>query len=134
MEPRGGACQKIAERTLGPWDTGSSLADLASLAYSRGQDERAEDLYSRALQLLERSLGPDNPRIAPTIVNLSLVKRRLEKYAEAEALYRRALALQQGVLDPDHPEMARVLGGLAEVLRLQGKDEEAEALTRHEGK
>jgi len=83
---------------------------------------------------LERSLGPDNPRIASTFVNLSLVKRRLEKYAEAEALYRRALALQQGVLDPDHPEMARVLGGLAEVLRLQGKDEEAEALTRHEGK
>ena len=62
-------------------------------------------------QLLERSIGPDNPKIVPTIADLSLVKRRLERVRGGRGAVPEGFALQQGVLDSDHPEMARILQG-----------------------
>ena len=90
----------------------------------------AADSYRQAYSILERDLGPTDPRVGATLNDLADVLQAQEKYLEAEALYQQALKILKRSLGNDHPEVARVLKNLAELEILRGCYWRAEALSR----
>ena len=66
------------ERVLGPDhpDTATSLNDLGTLLWTRGELTTARFFYEGALAIRERVLGPDYPETAASLNNLALVLRR----------------------------------------------------------
>ena len=58
----------------------------------------------RALEINEKRLGPEQPDVARSVVDLAELYQAEGKYAEAEPLYRRALAINEKVFGPDHLE------------------------------
>jgi hypothetical protein len=52
-----------------------TLNNLAVLAKAQGRREEAADLYSRALAIFERALGPNHPKIITCRENFERLKR-----------------------------------------------------------
>ena len=67
-----------------------------------GNLEGAEPLFRAALDLAEKTLGPDHPDTAGTLNNLASLLEARGEIAAAEPLYRRALAIAIKTLGPDH--------------------------------
>jgi tetratricopeptide (TPR) repeat protein len=90
----------------------------------------AEPLMRRALQIDERSYGPDHPTVATRLNNLAGLLYATNRLAEAEPLYRRALQIDERSYGPGHPEVARDLNNLALLLQATNRLAEAEPLMR----
>ena len=104
-------------------------------AYNRFSELDAEGRYheaipfaEKAVALVEREFGPDDPNTATLLNNLAELYRVQGKYAEAEPLYQRALAILENALGPDHPDVATALNNLAALYHAQGQYAEAEPL------
>jgi tetratricopeptide (TPR) repeat protein len=108
-----------------------ALFDLARVKEAQGNHAEAEDLYQRALEIREKTLGPSNPYVADTLNNLAMVYESRGEYAEALDLYQRVLTIREKALGPSHPDVARALGNLANVYFSQGKYAEAVEFHRH---
>src|SRR5215207_3084093 len=105
---------------------GSADGNLAALAPLAAQPSRsqitllqsinrhadAEPLYRRALEINEKSLGPDHPNVA--LNNLAQLLQEANRHAEAEPLMRRAVAIGEKSFGPDHPDVAHGLHNLAQ--------------------
>jgi tetratricopeptide (TPR) repeat protein len=59
------------------------MARVADLCYSQGQDGDAEALYRRALEIGEKTLGPDHEDVANSLNNLAALLARGGRYTEA---------------------------------------------------
>ena len=90
----------------------------------------AEPLYRRALEIDERSYGPDHPNVAIRLNNLAQLLQATNRLAEAEPLMRRALEIDERSYGPDHPNVARDLNNLAQLLKATSRLAEAEPLMR----
>jgi tetratricopeptide (TPR) repeat protein len=92
---------------------GEPLAEARALnrqavaLYGQGRYAEAEPLLKRALEIRERSLGPDHPDVAESLNNLALLYESRGRSAEAEPLLKRALAIREKSLGPDRPDVAR---------------------------
>lgn len=73
---------------------------LARLYTETGATDYAEESYHKALQNMERSLGPHHTELARTLLLLSLINCKKDKTEDAEALARRALAIWDRVVPP----------------------------------
>jgi CHAT domain-containing protein/Tfp pilus assembly protein PilF len=82
----------------------------------------------RALRILEKSLGPDHPKVAPSLNYLADLYRDKGDYAKAEPLYQRALGIREKALGPEHPEVALSLNNLAVLYYAKGDYPKAEPL------
>ena len=71
----------------------------------------------RALNIDEKSFGPDHPDVAIDLNNLAQLLKATNRLAEAEPLMRRALEIDEASFGPDHPNVARDLNNLAELLQ-----------------
>jgi tetratricopeptide (TPR) repeat protein len=78
----------------------------------------------------EKTLGPDHPGVANTLVNLAGIYRDQGKALKAEPLLKCALTIQEGSLGRDHPGVATTLNNLAEVQVDRGAYAEAEPKLR----
>jgi kinesin light chain len=76
--------------------------------------DEAEALSHRAVQVRERTLGPDAPETAIALATLGEVLAKKGEPAAAETLLRRALAVQQQCLAADNPDTGLTLWHLAE--------------------
>ena len=97
----------------------------------------AEGCVQRAIDIGEKTLGPEHPNLATRLNNLGSLYWKQGKYEEAEPLYQRAIAIGEKTLGPEHPDLAIRLNNLAMLYKDQGKYEEAEplyqrAITIHE--
>jgi tetratricopeptide (TPR) repeat protein len=99
-----------------------------------GRYAEAQSLLDGVIEMRERTLGPDHPDVATSLMQLADVYACWGRGAEAEPLYLRALAIWEkafGLFGPDHPDIAQTLNGLARVYRDQERNAEAQAaLTR----
>ena len=141
----------IREKVLGSEhpDTATSMNNLANVLQEQGKDEllspsesraqarfnlqaftETETLFRKALDIQERTLGPNHPATANTLNNLSTYLDRRGRSQEAEPLQRRALEILEKSLGSLHPDTAAMLTTLAVMLDRQGKLTEAEALYR----
>ncbi len=109
-------------------EAGSLQNTIGEYLYFRAQYEEAEPLYKRAIEIGEKTLGPEHPLLATYIDNLATVYEDQGKYSKAEPLYKRAIAIDEKALGPEHPGLATDLNNLASLYRNQGKYSEAEPL------
>ncbi|TMC21628.1 MAG: tetratricopeptide repeat protein [Chloroflexi bacterium] len=85
-------------------------------------------MYTRALAIYERHLGPTHPDMASSLNNLALLYNSQGKFSEAEPLYKRALSIYERILGSEHPHTQHIRQGYASLLRNIGCNEEALAL------
>lgn len=81
------------------------MSALGHVLYRQGQQEEAEHLHRRALQIRTHALGADHPHVANSMRNLGLVLTGQGQYEEAEArfLLARALWSDRGAAPPRPP-------------------------------
>ncbi|HEY8378866.1 MAG TPA: tetratricopeptide repeat protein, partial [Nannocystis sp.] len=104
------------------------LSHLAAIFLATGAYADAKPLLERALAIRERSLGPEHPYVADSLMGLANAHWYTGAYAEAKELHERALAIREETLGPDHPHVASSLNNLAAVHWVSGAYSEAKAL------
>ena len=82
----------------------------------------------KAIEIAERTYGPDHPNVATSLNNLASFYQDQGQYAEAEPLFKRSLAIREKALGPDHPSVAVSLKKLAVLYRATKREKEAEKL------
>ena len=118
--------------TLGAEDVlfAEILHNLASLAATRGDLDRAEALIRSALGI-QWKVYPDGHRdLARGINNLASILRRKREYGEAEDLARESLAMKGRLFGKDHLEVATSLNTLGATMLGQGRLDEATRFLR----
>ncbi len=100
------------------------MAAQAQSAAAQGDFSQAESLHRQALEVHEKTLGPEHPTTQATLTNLGGVMLLQGKFKEAEALYRRVLAAREKVLGAEHPDTAASLTSLANALFEQAKQDD----------
>jgi len=95
-----------------------------------GKYDEALPYIERALEIRERTLGPDHPDVSQAINALAALHYFKGEYSKAEPLYRRALAVWEKSLGPEHPDVAHTLNNLAALYSVLGDYAKAEPLMR----
>jgi len=124
------AREGIARAGLGERDLAMVLQSEAALWLEFGDIEKADQLQSQAVELIERSLGASHPMLAGGWSNLAMLRARQQRYIEAEQMARRAIAIYETALGDSHPHLATAVNNLAQILRYHGRLLEVEPLLR----
>ena len=119
---------EICRTTADSPDTARSLMLMGNICYYTSDYPKAEAFYSRAVEVFERTLGPDNPLLATCINNLASLYQVTSDLVRSEALHHRALEIREKALPPDHPDIAQSLNNLANVYRTKDDFVNAEPL------
>ncbi len=104
------------------------LNKRAAALYQVGKYAEAIPLVQQQLAILEKALGPNNPRVATAAGNLAALYYRTGRYSDAEPLFKRALAIMEETKGADHPDLALAVRNLAQLYFEQGRYAEAEPL------
>src|SRR5436309_11103034 len=104
------------------------LSQEAGALYNQGNYPQATIIFRRALDVAERTFGPDHPNVALSLNNLAALYITQSQYAQAEPLYKRSLAIKEKALGADHPDVAVSVYKLAELYNTQGQYAQAEPL------
>jgi tetratricopeptide (TPR) repeat protein len=101
-------------------DLAMVMGDLATLDRSEADLPEGVAQYQRAIDMLERLVGPEHPKIARLLCGQAALRVLQEKYDEAAACLERALTIQEklqdAVLGKNHPDLAATLELYATVL------------------
>jgi tetratricopeptide (TPR) repeat protein len=111
-------------------DAASLMNEFALLLKTKALYGEAEPLYRRALNIDEKSFGPEHPAVAIRLNNLASLLQATNRLAEAEPLMRRALAIAEKSFGPEHPHVAIDLNNLAQLLQDTNRLAKAEPLMR----
>jgi tetratricopeptide (TPR) repeat protein len=106
----------------------SSLNQRGIQLWRAGKFADAVLIAQQALQLSEKTLGPDHLATATLLNNLAELYRSMGDYAKAEPLFQRALKIQEQALGPDEPGTAATLNNLAALYDSMGNYAKAEPL------
>ena len=110
-------------------ETARDAVELTMLTTARRLNEAARPSYERALEIVERVLGPAHPQTALSLNNLAALLESQGAYEQARPLSERALAIYEQLLGPAHPDTAQSLNNLAGLHRSQGAYEQARPLS-----
>ncbi len=108
----------------------SVLNNLGLALLRSGDLEGAQPPLERALELSEKSLGAEDPKVATSLNSLAELYRVQRRYTEAEPLYKRSLHIREKAFSAEHPDVAASLNNLAALYDDQGRYSEAEPLYR----
>jgi serine/threonine-protein kinase len=97
---------------------------------SLGLFSQAQTLFTRALNLQRRVLGPDNPQALTSLSRIAVLLAEQGNYPEAEKLGREAFVTRTRVLGPQHPDTITSMAQLGTVLTLQGQNAEGVKMKR----
>ena len=106
------------------------MNNLGQLLDAKARFAEAEPLMRRALDIDEKSFGPEHPNVASRLNNLAQLLQDTNRLAEAEPLMRRALDIDEKSLGHQHPNVAIRLNNLAQLLRDTNRLAESEPLMR----
>jgi tetratricopeptide (TPR) repeat protein len=105
-----------------------ALHSLGLLYADQGKLDKAEAMYTRALQGTEEALGPKHISTFETVNNLGNLYRDQGKLDKAEAMYTRALQGKEEALGPKHTSTLQTVNNLGVLYADQGKLDKAEAM------
>ncbi|MEM7156485.1 MAG: tetratricopeptide repeat-containing serine/threonine-protein kinase [Myxococcota bacterium] len=88
---------------------------LAQLHLEKGEYDRAQPLYERALEIRTRVLGPDHPQVAWSTNDVANIHTKKGAFDEAMERYQRAMEIHREALGPDHPDVAQVQSNIAKI-------------------
>ncbi len=103
------------------------LSELGTINVKLKRYEKAEQLYARALAIVEKAEGPDHPQTAMILNNLAGANLYLGKKELARQQYGRVLAIAEKAFGKDDPAVASFLESMAKVYRNTGLNADAEA-------
>ena len=106
-----------------------SLLKQGAAKLEAGNDAEAVDCLRKALEIGDRTHGPDHPDLIILLNDLTRIYLRQSAYAAAEPLLLRLIEMKRSKGE-DHPEVATVLASLATVRQGLGRHESAEQLWR----
>src|SRR2546427_3277759 len=109
------------------WDI---LIQEATELYRAGKYDRAVVVAKKALEVVQKNVGPDHPSVATSLNNLAELYRAQGQYAQAEPLYKRSLAIREKALGPKHPDVATSLNNLAVLYHTHDQNAQAEQLDK----
>ena len=126
---------RVARRSASPDEREHPLPDLPALLelaaakQKAGDDDAAEELFRKALEIADRTFGPTHPDLMLLLTDLTRLYLKRGAHSSAEPLLLRLFDMKRGKGD-DHPEVATVLANLANVRQALGRHESAEQLWR----
>ena len=106
------------------------MNQIGQLFLGQARNLEAEPLMRRALEIDEKSFGPDHPNVAIRLNNLVILLLHTNRLAEAEPLMHRALAIGEKSFGLDHDYVAVLLNNLAQLLQSTNRLGKAESLMR----
>lgn len=104
----------------------TALNDAAVKLFNSGQYDEALSAVKRALQIRERLLPRNDPRISSSLHNLGEICLARKDYKAAKEVYIRLLQIQEELFGPDDVNLAYTLDRLAPVYFVAGNDRETE--------
>jgi tetratricopeptide (TPR) repeat protein len=107
-----------------------SLHKLAESDHRLGQDDEAEKLLNRVVEIISVTYGPYHQKLAESANHLASLYYENGRFAEAEPLCRKILSIYQKTLGRKHMEVGKVAHNLAMILQELDKLEEAETYYR----
>jgi len=112
-----------------PVEEACELNDAAVACYREGRAEEAEELFRRALRLLEEAEGENSPDVANVLSSLGAVGEQRCDYAGAEESYARAAAIMDAHEESDDEDVRRLrlqtLSDLGRIRRILCRYDEA---------
>jgi len=106
------------------------MNQLAQLLQAKSLLAEAEPLMRQALDIDEKTLGTQHPKLAILLNNLAMLLKATNRLAEAEPLMRRTLDIDERAFGAEHPNVAINLNNLAQLLKATNRLNEAEPLMR----
>lgn len=98
---------------------------LAVFLRDCGRLPEAEHFQRRAVHIVDRSMGSNNPVLAPELRRLANILYEMHRLSEAEELHRRAVAILRKQNPPSMRDLVAELYALAGCLRAAGRLSEA---------
>jgi TonB family protein len=118
-----------ADTRDGPHQDLASLLRHGAMKLETGNDAEAEEFLRKALEIGDRTVGPDHPDMILLLNDLTRIYLKQSAYASAEPLLLRLLEMKRSKGE-DQPEVATVMASLATVRQALGRHESAEQLWR----
>jgi tetratricopeptide (TPR) repeat protein len=100
--------------------------NLAAVLVQRGKSEEAESLHLEALELRKTLFGPEDRRVASSLIGLGALYRNRGDLARAEEHFRQALKIRVETLGEKNTRVARVYNSLGWTQHLRGEHGAAE--------
>jgi serine/threonine protein kinase len=97
----------------------------------QGRLRDAVDDLHKAIQAKEKAVGPEDPDVGISMVNMSVFLDELGDTEQAAAYSERAVRIMQATLGPDHPKVSVPMANYAELLNRLGRFEDALEPARH---
>ena len=104
--------------------------NLGAVLMAEARYSEAELEASRTLAIDEKTLGPNNPKVATDLNNLAIIYQDQGRYRDGEPLLKRALQIDEKAEGLHSPQVAIRLNNLAELYADEGKYDEAERLLK----
>lgn len=95
-------------------------------AYFYGDYQKAIDLGTSALSVIEKKFTPEHPNAAAMLINLATLYKAQTRYAQADEFYKKALEIYEKTLGLDNLYTAKVWNALGENYQAWRKYTEAE--------
>jgi len=109
-------------------ETASVMQVRGDVLFLLGDASGAQNIWTRALGIAERSLGPTHPSIAEFLRRLGFAEFTAGRLVEARRLRERAVRVGEASLAPCDPAVTRLLNSLAQSLQYDGDYFEARRL------
>lgn len=118
----------------------NNLADILSI---NARYDEAKQLYTQAMDINTKCLGPDHPEVSENLNSLGMIEKKVNiafiphkylilnsrkqrgNYDEAESCYKRSLAIIESVYGPDHPKAALYVHNIGVIARKKRRFDEA---------
>ncbi|MDH3508291.1 MAG: tetratricopeptide repeat protein [Gammaproteobacteria bacterium] len=109
---------------------GTSLQSLADIHRIQQSFDRSLELYQRALDIFEQTLGPRSGPVASVYYELAVLHRDQGRYAEAISYNQRALQLMESIDPVDYRGLADCINDMGVLLMETSGSRQAEAYYR----
>lgn len=102
--------------------------NLGRMYMMLGKFQKADELLRLGLEKTKLAVGPENPKVADSLVQMGRLRGAQAQFQEAERLIKEGLDLASRHLPPDHPTVLRAKVALGVVLANSGAYSKAIAL------
>ncbi|MFM2197876.1 MAG: hypothetical protein RLZZ505_1308 [Verrucomicrobiota bacterium] len=106
------------------------MNNLGAIAFSQGDAETADQVFSEAVGTIQSSLGTDHPSLVGPLNNLGVAKQALGDYQSASTYLHRAEHLQKAHFPSVHLRVAETQRNLARNALLSGALDSEEAIAQ----
>ncbi|MBD0373237.1 MAG: tetratricopeptide repeat protein [Pyrinomonadaceae bacterium] len=104
------------------------LGDKVTKLYNEGKYDEALPQAKRALEIIEKNLGPEDPLIVSALINLGEIYIAKRKYGEGQELLERAVKIYEKTVGPNTPRIGELLDRIALTNYARGNSQKTEKL------